>query len=175
VPEPSQLPASRRLIVLAGTVVVLAAAVVILGLTIGPLGSGGASPSPGIPAVGTGVALSDVTTVHALERFGGFTFEAGALSDGRPRTTGRDDTGESRLALIGPTDDLHELSLEVPGHRVDRLVQFAALWFPEAAPFVAAAGERATGETERQRFGSTDVSVRVKPDGESSVTISRIP
>jgi hypothetical protein len=161
--------------VLAGAVVVLAVAVVVLALTIGPLGSGSASPTPGIPAVGTGVAASDVTTVHALEWFGGFTFESGTLSDGRPRTTGRDATGASRISLIGPVDDLHELSLEVPGHRVDRLAQFAALWFPEATEFVAAAGQRATGETERQQFGATEVSVRVRPDAESSVTISKRP
>jgi hypothetical protein len=55
------------------------------------------------------------------------------------------------------------------------LTQFVALWFPEAADFVTAAGERATGETERLRFGTTDVSVRVQPDAEGSVTISRLP
>jgi hypothetical protein len=165
----------RRLAVLTIAVGVLAIAVAALALAMGPLGSASASPTPGIPIVGTGVAVADVTTVHALERFGGFTFETGELSDGRPRTSGRDLAGESRISLIGPVDDLHELSLEVPAHRVDRLVQFAALWFPEAAEFVGAAGARASGETERQRFGTTEVSVRVRTDGEGSVTISRLP
>jgi hypothetical protein len=155
------------LVVAAGTLVAIATAL-LLSNTLQPAG-GLATPAPSF--AGLGLAVPDVEAVYALERFGGFTFQERTLTDGRPRVVGADGNG-GRIELVGPPEDLVEVSFSVPAESADRLVEFAAIWFPDAQTFVADGVAAATGDRVRERVGGLDVSYRIPSSGEASVTIA---
>ncbi len=169
---------SRNLMVLAGATALLVAfalgllaANVLRGLDSASI----ASPSSGLPT-GLAVSVTDATTVHSLASFGGFTFDDEPLTDGRPRQVGHSADGRGRIELVGPPDDLTELSLRVPTPMAaTELPRFAALWYPAAQEFVIAQTAKPTGETVRQTFGGVEVSVRVREGGDSTVTIAGRP
>ncbi len=172
-----RIPAERRrtVAILAGATALLAAfalGIVVSGMIRGIDTASVADPSAG-PATSLGITADEVTTVHALEQFGAFTFQDAPLADGRPRIVGESSNHRSRLELVGPRTDLTELSLRVPAAvATTELPRFAAMWFPDSTQFVTDVAKAATGATVRQTFGTVEVSVRVDSDGDATVTFA---
>jgi hypothetical protein len=165
-------------VAVAAGIAVGAAVLVIAAVAGGALPFGGAGEPSGptprpLTETGLGLTATELTTALTPESAGGYTFEDRVLSDGRPRIVGVPADRGGRIVLVGPPEDVQEVTLDVPVEEADRLTAFATAWFPDTAETVDSHVRAASGRTEQATVGGIDVTVRVPTEGEATLRIAR--